>query len=240
MAVAQRPSRTARAAVAAGAAAAVVVLTLLGVYVTGGLITNDFELAMALTTAWLVAAGLGCLVVALRSRLLRWPVLGAYLVTASAIGLYLGSSTVFDDEVNERVAVAEPPAAAARPAQGDTATTPEPRRRNVLERSGPFRAVAHSAEGTARYIRLGGGGRVVTLTGFEVDNGPDLRLRLAAGRATNEGDVGDTIDLGALKGNKGNQQYRIPAGTDLTRYDTVIVWCRAFSVLFARAPTTAS
>ena len=43
------------------------------------------------------------------------------------------------------------------------------------------------------------------------------------------------VDLGALKGNRGDQQYRIPAGTELRGPWTVVVWCRAFSVLFARA-----
>jgi len=34
----------------------------------------------------------------------------------------------------------------------------------------------------------------------------------------------------------GNQQYDLPRGLDLGRYSTVVVWCRAFSVNFARAP----
>ena len=34
-------------------------------------------------------------------------------------------------------------------------------------------------------------------------------------------------------------QYRLPADLDLDRYSTAVVWCRAFSVLFARAPTRA-
>jgi hypothetical protein len=77
---------------------------------------------------------------------------------------------------------------------------------------------------------------VLTLTRFETDNGPDLRLLLVAGPARSEGEVRDHVDLGALKGNRGDQQYRLPAGLDLDRYPTVVVWCRAFSVLFARAP----
>jgi hypothetical protein len=87
-------------------------------------------------------------------------------------------------------------------------------------------------------IRTSGGRHLLTLTNFEVDNGPDLRVYLVAGAARDESEVEDFEDLGALKGNKGNQQYELPRGIDLDRYTTVVVWCRAFSVNFARAPLT--
>ena len=79
---------------------------------------------------------------------------------------------------------------------------------------------------------------MLTLTNFEVDNGPDLRVYLVAGPARDESEVDDFEDLGALKGNKGNQQYELPPQLDLARYSTVVIWCRAFSVNFARAPLT--
>jgi hypothetical protein len=105
----------------------------------------------------------------------------------------------------------------------------------VLLRAGRLEAVRHGARGDARAIRLANGRRVVTLTDFAVANGPDLRLYLVPGRPRSEGDVDDVVDLGALKGNRGDQQYRIPAATELRGPWTVVVWCRAFSVLFARA-----
>jgi hypothetical protein len=201
---------------------------LAGVWVTGALLTNDFLLAMALTTAWMGAVGCAALVVALRSRAFRWPVLGAYVVTAAVAGAYLGSSVVFDDVVREQVATAPAPAA------GDAPESDAPR--NVRLGRGRFESVRHPAAGVATAIRLARGGRVLTLTGFEVDNGPDLRLYLVAGAARGEDEVRDFVDLGELKGNRGNQQYRLPAGLNLSRYSTAVVWCRAFSVLFARAP----
>jgi electron transfer DM13 len=207
-------------------ATAAVVLT--GVWVAGALLTNDFLLATALTTAWMGAAGCAALVVAVRSRALRWPVLGAYVVTAAVAGAYLGSSLVFDDVVHEQVATA--PAPTADDASAPTAP------RNVRLRHGRFESVRHPATGIATAIRVARGGRVLTLTGFEVDNGPDLRLYLVAGEARGEDEVRDFVDLGELKGNRGDQQYRLPAGLDLSRYSTAVVWCRAFSVLFARAP----
>jgi electron transfer DM13 len=211
-----------------GAALAVVVLLLVGIWVSGGLITNDFALAMALTAVWMGLGAAACLLVAWRRPGLRVPVLGAYLLTAVVVGAYLGRSTFLDDEVNERVVRVTPPPA------GEAAASDRPR--NVLLGRGGFEPVAHSVTGTATTIRTARGGRVLTLTGFEVDNGPDLRVYLVAGPARDESEVDDFEDLGGLKGNKGNQQYDIPRGLDLARYTTVVIWCRAFSVNFARAP----
>jgi Electron transfer DM13 len=200
------------------AALAVVVFLVAGIWVAGGLLTNDFALAMALTAVWLGVAAAACLAVAWRRPALRVPVIGAYVLTAVVAGGYLARTTLIDDTVNERVA---------------TVTAG-----NVLVNRGSFESVAHAAEGTARTIRTAAGGTVLTLTNFDVDNGPDLRVYLVAGPARDESEVDDFKDLGALKGNRGNQQYELPRGLDLERYSTVVIWCRAFSVNFARAPLT--
>jgi hypothetical protein len=197
-------------------AIAVVVVLVAGIWVSGGVITNDFGLAMALTAVWMGVAAAACLAIAWRRPHLRVPVIGAYLLTAIVVGGYLGRFTLIDDEVNERVVRVTP--------------------RNVLLGQGRFESVAHSAAGTATTIRTAAGARVLTLTNFDVSNGPDLRVYLVSGPARDESEVGDFKDLGALKGNKGNQQYDLPPGIDLKRYSTVVIWCRAFSVNFARAP----
>jgi hypothetical protein len=225
------------------AAVATVVVVLVGIWIAGGLVTDDFELAMRLTAAWMVFAALVALAIAVRSRAFRWPVLGAYVVTAVVVGAYLGRSTLMDDVVSERVAVAAGPAPASPArgaAKGGTRTAAKPAApTNVLLAAGSFEPVRHAAAGKAQAIELAEGGRVLTLTGFEVDNGPDLRVYLVAGPATTEGEVDDLVDLGGLKGNKGDQQYSIPRNVNLDRHSTVVIWCRAFSVLFARAPLRA-
>lgn len=213
------------------AAVAVAGVVLAGIWVSGGLITNDFSLAMALTAGWMGFAAAGCLLIAWRRRDLRVPVLGAYLVTAVVVGGYLGRSEFFDDEVNEEVVTAAP-AAAVRARGGAEGERP----RNVQLARGQVEPVAHAASGVATTVRLARGGNVLTLTSFEVDNGPDLRVYLVAGPARDESEVTDYEDLGGLKGNKGDQQYALPRGLDLDRYSTVVIWCRAFSVNFARAP----
>ena len=196
---------------------AVAALLVAGIWVTGGLLTNEFRLAMALTAVWMAAAGVVCVLVAWRHPQLRLPLLGTYLLVAALAGVYLGRSQLVDDVVDEQVVEASP-------------TT------KLLAR-GDFEAVAHSAQGTARVIRTRDR-RVLTLTGFEVSNGPDLRLYVVEGPARSEEDVHEFTDLGSLKGNKGDQQYELPRSIDLDRPHTVVVWCRAFSVNFARAPLT--
>ena len=214
----------------------VVAVTLFGLWVAGALVTDDFTVAMWLTVVWMGLAALGWLAIALRFPAFRWPVLGAYAATAATVGVVLGSSLLFDDVVDEQVATAQPTAPAMESAAREGSATPPPERRNVLLREGRFAPVRHDARGTAQVIRLAEGGRVLTLTRFDVDNGPDLRVYLVAGPARDEDQVNDYVDLGALKGNQGNQQYPIPRSVDVGRYATAVIWCRAFSVNFARAP----
>jgi len=97
--------RTARLSGVAKLAAAVsvVVLVLVGIWISGGLITNDFHLAMALTALWMALAAVGVGLVAWWRPGLRVPVIGAYLLTAVVAAGYLGRSMFIDDEVNERV-----------------------------------------------------------------------------------------------------------------------------------------
>ncbi|SCL13618.1 Electron transfer DM13 [Micromonospora inyonensis] len=52
-------------------------------------------------------------------------------------------------------------------------------------------------------------------------------------------DDGRWVELGRLKGNRGDQAYRIPAGTDLTGLTSVSVWCKRFAVSFGAAPLEA-
>jgi hypothetical protein len=85
-------------------------------------------------------------------------------------------------------------------------------------------------------MAFGSEGRVLTLTNFATAAGPDLRVYVVAGPASDESQVEDFVDLGGLKGNIGNQEYTLPADLNRHRYRTVVIWCRAFTVLFARAP----
>ncbi len=88
----------------------------------------------------------------------------------------------------------------------------------------------HKAEGIAKVINLADGRTFLRLENLKTTNGPDLYVYLSVGK-----DLSDIVNLGRLKGNIGNQNYEIPAGTDLSKYDTVLIWCKAFSTLFGSA-----
>jgi hypothetical protein len=94
----------------------------------------------------------------------------------------------------------------------------------------------HQGSGNATVFQLPNGGGLLRFENFDVTNGPDLRVLLASGAApTDHASLGDYLDLGELKGNMGAQNYEIPAGTDLSEYQHVVIYCRAFSVVFATA-----
>jgi hypothetical protein len=72
-----------------------------------------------------------------------------------------------------------------------------------------------------------------------VSNGPDLRVYLSVLPAPDDWYVYDDeefLDLGDLKGNIGSQNYLLPAGIDLEKWKSAVIWCRRFSVGFAVAP----
>ena len=105
--------------------------------------------------------------------------------------------------------------------------------------SGRFHTNAHKTDGLATIYRLADGRRVLRLTQFATSNGPDVRVYLvAAGDVQDEGAAKQAgfLDLGALKGNIGDQNYDVPAGLDLSKYRAVSIWCRRFSVNFGAAP----
>jgi hypothetical protein len=79
--------------------------------------------------------------------------------------------------------------------------------------------------------------RVLRFENFSVTNGPDLHVILTRHPAPgSRDDVGEEyIDLGALKGNMGNQNYEIPADVDLSEYPGVVIYCVPFHVVFATA-----
>jgi hypothetical protein len=210
-----------------------------GVVVLGRLARSTL-LAIALTTAWFVLVGAAVLWSGRRRRHLLVPLGAGYLVVAVVAGLLLARPLVFDRVVDEDVVrVAPPPVSTSGPAAGSGgAVGSAPPVGDVSLATGEFRPLAHEGRGLVSLIRLADGGHLVTLTDFETDNGPDLRVHLVPGEPA-DGASADAVDLGALKGNRGDQQYALPAGLDPSGYGSVVVWCRAFSVGFTIAALAA-
>jgi hypothetical protein len=103
---------------------------------------------------------------------------------------------------------------------------------------GDFRGLAHETKGVATVHRLGDGKRILRLTNFETSNGPDVHVYLVAAEVAKDNATvrqAGFIDLGSLKGNKGDQNYEVPADTDLNKYKSVSIWCARFGVNFGAA-----
>jgi hypothetical protein len=159
---------------------------------------------------------------------LFWPLALGYGLVAVAAAVLVIAPTLFDKKVDEQIVTGAPAGAAGDPASRE-------RRGNVEVASGRFASIAHQGSGRAAVVQLPGGARKLTLSDFETDSGPDLRVYGATGDPARD-DLGEFRDLGALKGNVGSQQYDLSPGVNLRRYSTVVIWCRAFSVAFASAP----
>lgn len=110
----------------------------------------------------------------------------------------------------------------------------------VLLASGQFGAIdgLHKGEGKARVFRLPDGKLLLRLEEFRVTNGPDLYVFLSAHPAPrNGGQVheGGALEVARLKGNIGNQNYVLPADVDLSKFKSVVIYCKQFSVVFSTA-----
>ena len=203
---------------------AVVALVVVGVWVTGGLIADSFRVSMALVTVWFIVLAVAVFLLARSRRGLAVPLVAGYLVAAVAVGGFLLAS-MRSKTVHERVVVGKP--ASSAPAGGAAAATP------VQEQTGRFTSGEHETTGVANVVKLPSGKRMLTLTSFSTSPGPDVRVRIVPGHTDNGGAKGN-VDLGGLKGDKGDQQYELPAGLDPKGY-SVVIWCRAFSAVFGSA-----
>lgn len=88
----------------------------------------------------------------------------------------------------------------------------------------------HNVDGIAKILTLVDGSKILRLENFKSTNGPDLHVYLSTDKMAS-----NFMDLGRLKGNIGNQNYQVPVDIDLSKYNNVLIWCKAFSVLFGNA-----
>lgn len=174
---------------------------------------------------------------------------------AIPVGIWLAAPLFVSNTINEEFplsrnatligAMSQPEAESTMQAAANQ-TTPmaevmtEPMSRAVKLKQGTFKNgdSFHMGSGTALLYRLADGNYVLRLEDFKGTNGPDLRVWLTTAKVVNTaGDVtaAKVLDLGPLKGNIGSQNYEVPAGTIIDEQASVVIWCRAFSVLFSSA-----
>lgn len=96
---------------------------------------------------------------------------------------------------------------------------------------------AHYGRGTARIVLLPNGNRQIQFVNVEIASGPDLFIYLSD-KSTFSGIMdspGNFIDLGALPYISGNFSINIPEATSINNVNSVLIWCREFSVVFTYA-----
>src|SRR5687767_2370955 len=155
--------------------------------------------------------------------MIRKGLIAGVVVVAGAIGWYAfrPERLFIDNTVNESLAAAMPTTLA----------------------EGAFHSNAHETTGKATIVALPDGRRLLRLTNFSTSNGPDVRVYLVAATDVTDDETVKTagfVELGPMKGNKGDQNYELPATVDLAQYRTVTIWCKRFSVNFGSAPLAAS
>ncbi|MGV1037353.1 MAG: DM13 domain-containing protein [Candidatus Nanopelagicales bacterium] len=131
------------------------------------------------------------------------------------------------------------PAQVAASANPSTTVMP-PQIGNVTLARGEFRGFEHDTSGQATLLMTPTGETVVRLSDLRTSNGPDVRVWLSGKSVdqANGANSGRYVDLGALKGNIGNQNYVLPPAAADQTWDSVVIWCERFSVAFGAAPLT--
>uniref|UniRef100_A0AAU2JL56 DM13 domain-containing protein n=1 Tax=Streptomyces sp. NBC_00049 TaxID=2903617 RepID=A0AAU2JL56_9ACTN len=173
-----------------------------------------------------------------RERGRRRPLLigGAAVAAAGlAFGLYWFEPWKLwvDETLNEAVpsvsAPATPDAAAGLPAEPRTVA------------QGTLISHEHATTGTVKLLRLADGSHTVRLENLDTSNGPALRVWLTD-QPVIEGsdgwhvfDDGKHVSLGELKGNKGDQNYAVPADVNPADFRSLSIWCDRFDVSFGAA-----
>ena len=238
-----RPGR--RWLLPAGGAALVVVAALLAAFQPWRLFVDKTVneavpvAASAPTTAGTASTTAGTAAAAVAAAPTTSPVSTSVLPTtavAPAAAAAPTTVTTVATTVAPAPAVTDPSAAAA---VTDAATTAAPAVTSVAPPPAAeptpteFTGKAHATSGTVRLIPQPDGTTVLRLENLNTSNGPDVKVVLSPDP---DGYASGAVTLASLKGNKGSQNYVIPADVDLGSIRSVVLWCKRFNVDFAVAP----
>ena len=122
----------------------------------------------------------------------------------------------------------------SEPAPFAVSTDPQPLYTGRLE------GKAHQTSGRGTIYETSDGRQYLRLTDFSTSNGPDVHVVLARSDDENlaqeivKGQL-DSVELGSLKGNQGDQNYDLPASVDLQKYNAAVIYCERFHAVFGVA-----
>lgn len=141
------------------------------------------------------------------------------------------------DEAGEKMTEKEESLSGSKSATDTTEVIESP---EVLA-EGKFITHEHDTTGSVKILKYSDGSRILRIENLKTSNGPKLEVWLTDAPVI-EGldgwrvfDDGKFINLGALKGNIGSQNYSIPSETNLDDFSSISIWCERFSVSFGAA-----
>ncbi len=211
------------------------------------MILGDLERLLAQLYPYRIPIAIGLLValgvIGYVARRRRWTDVvrrhprGSVLVAAVVLAVGLPVGWVLGSPLFIRTELSEvSPLAATQPSAAPNVSAAPADARVVLQ--GTFQGADefHFGSGKALLVEAAPGRLTLRLEDFSVRNGPDLFVYLSP---SPDGYANDALELGQLKASDGSFNYEIPAGADISRFRSAVIWCRAFSVLFATAPLAA-
>lgn len=141
------------------------------------------------------------------------------------------------EKIEDKVTKKDNPSAPKETAEKANGNTDSP----VVLTQGRFITHEHSTTGLVKILQYVDGTRILRIEDLNTSNGPKLEVWLTDAPVI-EGldgwrvfDDGKYINLGALKGNIGSQNYVIPSNLNLDDYSSISIWCERFSVSFGAA-----
>jgi hypothetical protein len=157
-----------------------------------------------------------------------WLSSNKWILTLVGVPVLVGAWWAFRPEklfINEKVNEAAPAALSAEPQAVYT---------------GRLEGKIHQTSGRATIYKTADGKEYLRLSDFTTSNGPDVHVVLVqAEDKALDGEVVkgklESVELGTLKGNQGDQNYDLPASADLSKYQAVAIYCERFHAIFGVA-----
>lgn len=125
--------------------------------------------------------------------------------------------------------------AAGAPALAEAQAAATVTQQASFETSGDFIRKSKRLKGSWSVVERDGAQFIVFSDDFRAANGPDLKIFLSpksVANATGKNAVDGSLNIGVLQSTRGTQEYKVPAGVDLSQYGSVLVHCEEFSVLW--------